>query len=340
MIAAAAHDFSSWRQEARRLLRAGVRPEDVQWNGGLFGETLVAPQTARVTIPREFLSIAERVSLHRDEHRWAVLYRVLWRLTHGEHDLLRIEVDDDVRELRLMAKAVGRDMHKMTAFVRFRRVHSEGGEQYVAWYVPDHHIVEAIAPWFAERFGSMRWKILTPDRSAHWDLHNLRFSPGVARSVAPDGDAFEDLWRDYYAAIFNPARANLKAMTAEMPTRHWATLPEAQLIPELLASAGARVTDMTRAQKTSAAPWVPRDSDLSVLRVASCECRGCQLYARATQVVFGEGPPDAKVVMVGEQPGDEEDQHGHPFIGPAGRLLNQAMIEAVWIGNRSTLPMQ
>ena len=126
MIGAVAHDFASWREEARRLLGAGVGPEDVQWNGGLFAETLAARPAARFSIPQEFLSIARNVS-HRDENRWALLYRVLWRLTHGERNLLRILVDDDVRELRLMAGAVGRDMHKMTAFVRFRRVESEAG---------------------------------------------------------------------------------------------------------------------------------------------------------------------------------------------------------------------
>ena len=188
--------------------------------------------------------------------------------------------------------------------------------------------MEAMAPWFVERFGSMRWSILTPDRSAHWDTHELRFGPGVARSAAPDGDALEDLWRDYYGAIFNPARVNVKAMKAEMPIRHWATLPEAQLIPRLLSSAGARVTEMAGKQKASAAPWVPNGGDLNVLRAAAPECRGCELYARAMQAVFGEGPADARVVMVGEQPGDEEDQRGRPFVGPAGRLLDQAMVEA------------
>jgi probable DNA metabolism protein len=328
VIAAAAHDFGSWREDARRLLGADVRPEDVQWNGGLFAETVVSPSAARVTIPREFLSIAEHISLHRDEHRWALLYRVLWRLTHGERNLLRIAVDDDVRELQLMAGAVGRDMHKMTAFVRFRRVQSDDGERFVAWYVPDHHIVEPMAPWFLERFGGMRWSILTPDRSAHWDLQELSFGPGVPRSAAPDGDALEDLWRDYYAAIFNPARVNVKAMTAEMPSRHWATLPEAELIPRLLSSAGARVMEMAGKQKASAAQWVPRGGDLNVLRAAAAKCRGCELYSRATQAVFGEGPPDARVVMVGEQPGDEEDERGRPFVGPAGRLLDEAMLEA------------
>ena len=73
---------------------------------------------------------------------------------------------------------------------------------------------------------------------------------------------------------------------------------------------------------------MPATHDLAKLRAAAPACRGCELFARATQVVFGEGPPDSKVVMVGEQPGDEEDQKGHPFIGPAGRLLSKAMHEA------------
>ena len=80
--------------------------------------------------------------------------------------------------------------------------------------------------------------------------------------------------------------------------------------------------------KKTAAPWVPAQHDLMQLREAAPSCRGCDLYQHATQVVFGEGPPDSKVVMVGEQPGDEEDVKGHPFVGPAGRLLNKAMHEA------------
>ncbi|MBV9265572.1 MAG: UdgX family uracil-DNA binding protein [Acidobacteriaceae bacterium] len=85
---------------------------------------------------------------------------------------------------------------------------------------------------------------------------------------------------------------------------------------------------MAKAQKVSAAEWVPHTRDLNVLRSAAPSCRGCELYARATQVVFGEGPRSANVVMVGEQPGDEEDRRGHPFVGPAGRLLSKAMEEA------------
>jgi uracil-DNA glycosylase len=80
--------------------------------------------------------------------------------------------------------------------------------------------------------------------------------------------------------------------------------------------------------KTSALPWIPVTRDLNGLRDAAHACRGCDLYAHATQVVFGEGPPDSKIVMVGEQPGDEEDRKGHPFVGPSGRLLSKAMHEA------------
>jgi DNA polymerase len=174
----------------------------------------------------------------------------------------------------------------------------------------------------------MRWSILTPDRSAYWDLETLSFGPGIPRSGAPAGDALEDLWRDYYASVFNPARVKVKAMKAEMPVRHWATLPEAEMIPGLLAKAEGRVTEMAKSQAASAAPFIPATRALDRLREAAPGCRGCDLYQHATQVVFGEGPSDAKVVMVGEQPGDEEDVKGHPFVGPAGRLLSKAMHES------------
>jgi DNA polymerase len=331
MIAARATDFTSWRASARKLLAASVLPDELAWDaesGLLFSEPLPEGHVTQAAVPGDFLKIAQTTALHRDFRRWALLYRVLYRITHGEHDLLKIEVDDDVRQLHLLEKAVRRDMHKMKAFVRFRRIADSDPEQFAAWYKPDHYIVEAMAPWFAERFASMRWSIFTPDQSAHWNGEQIAYSPGVPRSEAPDDDALEDLWRDYYRSIFNPARVKIKAMKAEMPVRHWATLPEARIIPELLAKADTRVIDMTKNQKTSAAPWIPPAHKLPLLQAAAPECRGCELYLHATQVVFGEGPSDARVVMVGEVPGDEEDRKGHPFVGPAGRLLDKAMKES------------
>jgi uracil-DNA glycosylase len=78
----------------------------------------------------------------------------------------------------------------------------------------------------------------------------------------------------------------------------------------------------------SAAEFVPVTTDLGELRAAAANCRGCHLYADATQVVFGQGPSAARLIMVGEQPGDAEDKQGEPFVGPAGKLLDRALVEA------------
>lgn len=79
---------------------------------------------------------------------------------------------------------------------------------------------------------------------------------------------------------------------------------------------------------TTAAQFVPARASLRALREAVQKCRGCDLYRYATQAVFGEGPKSARIVLVGEQPGDEEDRRGHPFVGPAGKLLDKALEEA------------
>lgn len=82
------------------------------------------------------------------------------------------------------------------------------------------------------------------------------------------------------------------------------------------------------APRRSAAEFVPEGADLAALRSAARGCRGCDLYRGATQVVFGEGPESADLVVVGEQPGDVEDRRGEPFVGPAGKLLDKALEEA------------
>ena len=78
----------------------------------------------------------------------------------------------------------------------------------------------------------------------------------------------------------------------------------------------------------SAAAYLPARRSLSTLRQAAAGCRGCGLYRQATQTVFGEGPRTATIMLIGEQPGDQEDRLGRPFVGPAGRLLDQALGEA------------
>jgi uracil-DNA glycosylase family protein len=80
--------------------------------------------------------------------------------------------------------------------------------------------------------------------------------------------------------------------------------------------------------RVDARQHLPRSADLSTLAEAARTCTACELYEHATQTVFGEGPPGARVVLVGEQPGDIEDREGRPFVGPAGRLLDRALDEA------------
>jgi len=78
----------------------------------------------------------------------------------------------------------------------------------------------------------------------------------------------------------------------------------------------------------TAAPWVPEHADIDELKRAAVDCRGCELWKPATQVVFSAGNPRAPLALVGEQPGDVEDRQGIPFVGPAGRLLQDALAEA------------
>jgi DNA polymerase len=256
-----------------------------------------------------------------------MLYRVLWRLTQGERKLLEVESDPDVYRLLTLAKAVQRDAHKMKAFVRFRKVEREGEEYFIAWHRPDHLIVRHVAPFFARRFPSMRWSILTPDASVSWDLKALTYGPGVPRAEAPGGDALEELWSTYYASTFNPARLNVRAMRAEMPRKHWSTLPEARLIPELVRGAPGRTARMVRPSQevSEASLYLPSQRDLGSLAGAARGCRACPLHESATRTVFGEGPVGARLMLVGEQPGDTEDRQGRPFIGPAGQLLEEVL---------------
>jgi probable DNA metabolism protein len=342
-------DFDAWRDQAREALAAGYLPEEINFEDDTAPETLSlglespAQPTGRSTpkphVPKAFLDLARFAACHRNPQRWNLLYRLLWRL-QTERNLLHIEVDDDVASMYRLQSQVARDLHKMHAFVRFRKVEHPGPwtpesapaiEHFIAWYEPDHRILHLAAPFFAERFAPMRWTILTPDASVSWEptAHQLHFGPGVPAEAAPASDELEEMWRSYYGAIFNPARLNPKAMRSEMPVRYWRNLPEVAALPQLLQRAEARVATMvaTQQQKPTATPFVPEKHTLPVLRAAMPSCRGCDLYKHATQVVPGAGAVHAALMLVGEQPGDKEDLEGVPFVGPAGAVLRRALEE-------------
>jgi probable DNA metabolism protein len=328
--------FAAWRATARSLLARDVDPAAITWiddaQSGLWtmseAPASITPASPAPRVPPEFLALAELAAHHRDPARWSLLYRLLHRLTHGEPDLLARAVDPDVTSLRARVAAVRRDEHKMHAFVRFRRVVHAGDEHFVAWHRPDHRIVPLAAPFFARRFANMRWTILTPDASASWDGEHLHFGPGAPRSAAPAGDDLDDLFLTYYRSTFNPARLNLRAMRAEMPRKHWASLPEAGAIAELVREAPARTAAMLVTPASASAAFVPAARQLPVLRDAAAACRACDLAACATRTVFGEGPQHARLMLVGEQPGEHEDLEGRPFLGPAGRLLDDLLAGA------------
>ncbi|MDQ6765812.1 MAG: UdgX family uracil-DNA binding protein [Verrucomicrobiota bacterium] len=339
--------FEDWQRAARTALANEVKPEEVVWQElsgeeptlDIFEEAVAKPDRAprSFRVPKTFLDLARVVALHRDEQRWALLYRLLWRITHGERKLLEVSVDRDVARAGEFQKGIRRDVHKMRAFVRFREVEHDGGKWFVAWFEPAHHIVEQNAQFFVDRFASMRWSILTPDRCAHWDGAALTFTAGVTRSQSPQDDEIEPLWLTYYANIFNPARVKVHAMQAEMPKKYWTNLPEAALIPSLLQEAPRRVETMvkkslTKAEASDDTQWqpapVPETLDLGDVAAAARRCTACHLYKIGTQTVFGEGPKRAKLMLLGEQPGDQEDLAGKPFVGPAGKLLDRALAEA------------
>ncbi len=356
-------DLAEWRDAARALAMAGVAPETVDWRiagaASLFDSAVPLPPATRPPprVPRGFLDLAETVICHSDPARFALLYRLLVRLQDAPA-LLSMPTDADVVAAARLEKSVRRDSHKMTAFVRFRETPGEGGRRrFLAWFEPDHFIVARKAPFFARRFADMDWMILTPKGSAAFEDGALSVNTAPAQKPALE-DPTDALWLTYYASIFNPARVKLHAMRAEMPQKYWKNLPEAALIPELVAQAPARVAAMAaqalrappphhariQARQRSAAPPPPGGDDgapgsFAALRDQARACTRCPLYRDATQTVCGEGPERAEMMIVGEQPGDREDLAGRPFVGPAGAVLDSALAAVgidrarVWLTN-------
>lgn len=330
-------NFSEWREQARYYLQLGVPPERLIWEdtnaqSSLFGGAPDLPKgiVEPVSVPKYFLDFAMRIAAHNDTEKWALLYQALWRVTHGERFLFKLSTDPLMHRLEAMDKELRRDMHKTKAFVRFRKVEEDDGDHYIAWHKPDHKILSLVAPFFKNRFGVMNWTIMTPRETLHWDGKNLSFGQGVSKENAPQEDELENLWRDYYRATFNPARIKIKAMKREMSVRHWATLPETSIIQDMLAEAPMRVQKMIETQEGnawSAADFLPDHITFPALKKASLGCQGCDLYKCATQTIFGEGPIDAPFMIIGEQPGNDEDLAGQVFIGPAGRILDKALEE-------------
>lgn len=329
-------DFDAWRDVARQAVLAGIPPERIVWilpgvyDGDLFANgsgTLPKPpfDAPGANVSRPFIELARKAVLHSDPQRFALLYRLLWRLQTTPR-LMEDAGDSEVGKLHDLARAVRRDIHKMRAFVRFREVTDGQDGRFVAWFEPEHHILRANAAFFVDRFTTMRWSILTPEGALHWDGESLSEGPPANRADAPSGDDMETLWRTYYASIFNPARLKIGAMLKEMPRKYWKNMPEAALIPELVAGAQAREAAMVDQGKTLFEETPP--TSLGAIAEQIQACRRCPIGCNGTRAVMGEGARHAGLMVVGEQPGDVEEQMGRPFVGPAGRLLRSHLEEA------------
>jgi uracil-DNA glycosylase len=332
-------DLDGFRRAARRLIADAVPPEQVVWCDGtesdLFG-TAHATDAPPLSLPRKIAALIENVICHREPARYALLYTLIWRVRQGEAGLLEIATDPLVHRLHRMGKAVHRDAYKMHAFLRFRKIDDAAlGERYVAWFEPEHYVLERAAPFFIDRFRSLAWSILTPLGSLHWDRENLVVGPAAQRQDAPAADALEAVWRGYYESVFNPARVNPAAMRTQMPKKFWHNMPETAAISGLIRAAQARESGMIAREATAPRK---RNPDKAVAAMAEQEPQSLEALNRliaaleplspgADRAVLGEGPIGPAIALVGEQPGDQEEREGRPFIGPAGRLLDDMLGE-------------
>ena len=317
--------FDGWRIAARALALKSVPPGEVGWavrdpTGDLPPATSSFPDAPEgsFSVPATFVDLARTIIAHRAPHRFALLYRLLWRL-RSHHDLLDNTDDPDVAQAEAMADAVRRDKQRMLETLRFREIGRERTSRYVACFKPEHHILEAIAPVFARRYADMPWSILTPEISAHFDGSLISFTSGLGSAEMPSDDRLEETWRLYSANLFASGRLHHRP---PVPKRSWQETPTTGAMIAEAASGPQTDPDAAMQGKTAK----PLD-DIETLREQAATCRACHLWKHATQTVFGEGPKHAPIMMVGEQPGDKEDLAGRPFVGPAGALLDQALEE-------------
>ena len=302
-----------------------VPPDQVVWQVGDGPGELFAgqaphqpPREGAFSVPRPFIDLARNAILHSDRERFALLHTLLVRL-RDQPKLMDDQADPLVRKLEGFAKAVRRDIHKMRAFVRFREVTDDGGTRYVAWFEPEFHIVRANAAFFVNRFATMRWSILTPDDHDPLGRQEAERRAGRVEGRCarrrPGRGGVEDLLR---VDLQSGARQDRRDAQGNAASKYWKNMPETALVPGLIASAQARESEMVATAKAKIVPGGNVQAAWEALREEAMGCTRCHLYKHATQTVFGEGPVDADLMFVGEQPGDQEDLAGPSVRRPGG----------------------
>jgi DNA polymerase len=310
-------DWDGWRAATRAHVLAGTPPETLTWS---IGATTADPcpegplpqAGGSFGVPRALVALAAQAIQARAPDRFDLLYRLVWRAQAGE-PVLEQRDDPELSRARRLALAVRAEAHRMRTHLRFLALPHPTPTLYLGWYAPAHFVLEANAQLLARRFATRYlaasgFAILTPDASAHWDGTNLHFGPGLDAALVPDDDALAAQWRDYGPDILAGARIGT-------------AIPQAEALDE----------DPRPPDRRPIGPAVlPLQRDPALLAAAedASTCRRCPLGDKATQTVFGEGPAGAALLLIGEQPGDQEDIIGRPFVGPAGQILDRALEEA------------
>lgn len=302
-------DWEGWRKATRSLVLAGVAPDEVRWSVRSHDEDGDPPQegVGSFGVSRALVTLAALAIQARDPARFDLLYRLVWRTNAGER-VQESADDEELQRAQWLALAVRAEAHRMRTHVRFLPVQDGDDKRYLGWYEPAHFVLEANAQLIARRFPRLVFSIMTPDGGAHWDGTELRFSHGMARKIVADDNALRAWWDAHGVGLMRDARVGT-------------AIPEAESLDE-----APRPPDRPPLGPV-VLPLRPDDALQEAVHEAY-GCRRCHLYGPATQTVFGEGPAHASAVFVGEQPGDQEDVIGRPFVGPAGQIMDRAMEEA------------
>jgi uracil-DNA glycosylase len=301
-------DWHGWRTATRALVLSKVPPEEVHWVVGSHehDDSSALPAGANgFHVPRTLVTLASLALQARDPQRFALLYRLVWRANAGEK-VLQLTDDADLHWLHKLAYAVRAEAHRMRTMLRFLGVEEDSNHRFLGWYAPAHYVLEANAQLIARRFPNLVFSILTPDGGAHWNGAELRFGEGA--DPFADDAALARWWQAHHVRLWRDAHVG-------------ASIPEAESLDE-----APRPPD-----RPALGPVVlPVHVGPQILEAtdSAAACQRCPLHQTATQTVFGEGPEGASVMFVGEQPGDQEDVIGRPFVGPAGQMLDRAMEEA------------
>jgi uracil-DNA glycosylase len=350
--------FAAWRRAARDLLQRGVEPAGVEWveggddaaglsgveagassgTGSLGTASLVAAAPTAAAIPRDLLEWLKTAACFHAPDRWALLYRVLWRWAHGERHAANPD-DPDGAVLAQRVQAVEQETRALIAGTLFRRRDpSMGPPEFVGWSEPQHDVLERVADIFATRMGESTWMLATPRDAMFWNgmlLHVPRTSGEAAApsssANAMTGEAItsestEALWLAYFGSASSGGIA-----PETVALRYWRMPPAGPPLPAHLAHERNRrgaPSGTVTVEPRRTIEYVAETPPLREPAGPLATCRRCALWRNAKQAVAGAGAASAKIMAIGEQPGEYENQHGQPFTGEAGQLLDKVLERA------------